>query len=110
MELVGESAFRDCRSLREAVFGEGVREFGDAAFMGCSALRGLVMPESVEQGGGDLFAECGALELLVVPDKLPRRSSPTHVWQVSHDCVVYLRSEWEEERLARRLGPMERTK
>ncbi len=107
VELVGESAFRDCRGLREAVFGEGVREFGDAAFMGCSALRGLVMPESVEQGGGDLFAECGALELLVVPDKLPRRSSPTHVWQVSHDCVVYLQSEWEEERLARRLGPMD---
>ena len=107
VEQIGESAFRDCRRLREVALGEGVQDFGDAAFMGCCALQELVMPESVGQGGGDLFAECGALRLLVIPDKLLRRTSPGHVWQTAHDCVIYLRSEWEAEQTEKRVGSAE---
>lgn len=58
---VGESAFRGCRFLVEAVIPEGVTKIGDRAFYGCYALERIELPNSLQSVGDEVFCLCMAI-------------------------------------------------
>lgn len=47
-EIVGNSAFYDCRSLISVTLPDGLKELRGAAFYGCNALEEIVVPDSVD--------------------------------------------------------------
>ena len=72
MEIIGNSAFSDCKNLlsddsnagdgRPAnIFTEGLKEIGDYAFSGCSALYVISLPNSLESLGEGAFSGCTGL-------------------------------------------------
>lgn len=58
---IGESAFKDCRSLTSITLPKGLREIGKNAFSGCMRLGTFSLPESVERIGENAFMGCSAL-------------------------------------------------
>ena len=61
----GDGAFRDCTSLTEVVFGDGLAEIGGQAFRGCSALRSVSLPNTVTNLGSSAFSGCTSLRTIV---------------------------------------------
>ena len=66
----GESAFRDCTSLTEVVFGYGLAEVGDQAFRGCSALKSVTIPNTVTNLGSSAFSGCTSLRTATLNEGL----------------------------------------
>lgn len=54
---IGNRAFAECKSLREAKLAEGAMTIGEQAFFNCTALENLTVPISVYGFGNQAFAK-----------------------------------------------------
>ena len=65
---ISDSAFEECKSLKEVVFGAGsaLKKICSWAFWKCTSLRNIQFPDSLETIGKYCFCESG-LEEVVLP-------------------------------------------
>lgn len=61
---IGDSAFRNCKSLAEIKLPSGLIEIGANAFRGCRALTNITIPDNVAQIGENVFCNCRSLEAI----------------------------------------------
>lgn len=73
--VIGESGFRECRSLRNAVLSNSLCEIGPFAFRDCDMLENVLMPGEMRYPDGTngtigmgCFEGCGLLHEIVVPE------------------------------------------
>ncbi len=64
---IGESAFKNCTSLKRAAIPEGVTAIEDYTFYGCSKLAEVELPVSLESIGNDAFGLVSCLTSLFIP-------------------------------------------
>jgi hypothetical protein len=67
VEIVEESAFRECDLLSEVVFGSGLKTIEDSAFSYCHKLNSVTLPEGLKTVGGRAFAFCDNLDTVYLP-------------------------------------------
>jgi hypothetical protein len=67
---IGESAFRECSSLKSIVIPEGVTVIEVSTFEGCTSLASVDIPEGVTSIGGWAFGECRSLKSIVIPSSV----------------------------------------
>lgn len=58
ISILSYGAFRDCVSLTDIDFPEGLTTIGDVAFRGCTSLKKVVIPDSVTSIGKAAFIDC----------------------------------------------------
>ena len=68
VKVVGEDAFRGCRSLTSITIPDGVTSIGGSAFSGCSSLTSVTIPDSVTSIGRSAFSGCSSLTSITIPD------------------------------------------
>lgn len=61
VEIIGDSAFRDCYKLSSITFGNGIKYIKSFAFFGCSHLTNVEIPDSIEIIGENAFTNCSRL-------------------------------------------------
>ncbi|EJK64200.1 hypothetical protein THAOC_15089 [Thalassiosira oceanica] len=79
LEVIGDGAFYECRSLQEVAIPPGVTKLGSNAFWGCTNLAEVQFHEGLEIIGDCAFEECKALQQVILP------SSVTHL----SGCAFY---------------------
>ena len=67
---IGESAFKNCMTLKDIVISESVTEIGSAAFFGCANLECVEIPDSVTTIGKWAFYGCSSLKKVSLPRRL----------------------------------------
>ena len=67
---IGDSAFRDCRSLTSITIPDSVTTIGFGAFTGCYGLTSITIPDSVTTIGGNAFNSCSSLTSVTIPDSV----------------------------------------
>ena len=68
LEIIGECAFRDCRSL-ESIDLSSAKSVEEGAFIGCEALRDVKFGKSLDWLGTEAFDDCTSLERITIPLK-----------------------------------------
>ncbi|MBQ5334828.1 MAG: leucine-rich repeat protein [Oscillospiraceae bacterium] len=68
VNIIGEEAFMDCRSLRRIIIPSGVGEIGASAFARCENLEAVSMTNLVMRIGEHAFDGCAALKQFQVHD------------------------------------------
>ena len=63
-------SFRDCTSLKEIIFPEGMTIIGEGSFLNCSALQSLYLPDSLEKIVKNAFEGCIGIESISVGKNL----------------------------------------
>ena len=63
-------SFRDCTSLKEVIFPEGMTIIDEGSFLNCSALKSLYLPDSLEKIVKNAFDGCIGLEYISVGKNL----------------------------------------
>lgn len=61
---IGESAFRDCKSLTSLTIPNSVNSIGQWAFYGCYGLTYVSIPNSVKSIGSEAFRDCNKIQVL----------------------------------------------
>lgn len=84
-------AFRDCTSLTEINFPEGLEEIGTAAFRGCTALKKLVLPDSLTTLGDGAFIRCTGLTSVTLGKNITELST-----ECFYDCENLAEINWGE--------------
>ena len=74
IRVIGENAFRECRSLTNAQLSDNLCEIGAFAFRDCDALENVVMPGDMRYPDGSngmigigCFEGCGLLHEIIIP-------------------------------------------
>lgn len=70
VEIIGDKAFKNCKSLSKVDFAYGIKTIGQSAFSGCQALSKLTVPGSVRQIGSDAFEGCKTLSQVTIPSRV----------------------------------------
>ena len=70
VEIIGDYAFRYCRSLISITFGKNVISIGDYAFSECNSLTSVAIGNSVKSVGNYAFEYCTSLTNVVIPDSV----------------------------------------
>ena len=65
---IKESAFRDCKNLKNVTIPEVVMFIGKGAFSNCMKLAGVTIPKSVLRIGCNAFWRCESLTEAVIPE------------------------------------------
>ena len=65
VEIIGESAFEECKSLQSVNLPGTLKRIGYRAFALCESLKSIRIPSSVEEIDTEAFAECGDIEIIV---------------------------------------------
>ena len=81
VKVVGEDAFRGCRSLTSITIPDGVTSIGGSAFSGCSSLTSVTIPDSVTSIGESAFENCTSLTSITVESGNP-------VYHSSGNCII----------------------
>ena len=68
-------AFRDCVSLKNIEFPEGLETIGKVAFRGCTSLESVVLPNSLVSIGDGAFINCSSLASVTIGDNLTQLST-----------------------------------
>lgn len=68
IEVIGDGAFSNCKTLTRVRIPEGVTSIGDSAFYGCSGLMDISIPDSVTRIGRNAFQSCSSLTSVTIPD------------------------------------------
>lgn len=75
-DTIRDSAFTGCSMMEDAVLGENLKSVGNSAFKDCASLKGLTIPDSVTGIGGRCFSGCRSLAyakigagVSVIPDE-----------------------------------------
>lgn len=66
LAVIGKSTFRGCSNLAKVCLPESLKRVGSCAFYGCKSLRNIRLPGGLEKIGVQCFQQSG-LEKLVVP-------------------------------------------
>ena len=61
VKTIGNSAFENCRGLKNVLIPDGVVSIDDFAFHGCSSLTQVTIPDSVTNIGNQAFHGCSGL-------------------------------------------------
>ena len=67
-DSVGESAFADCRLLRNVTFPDNLHTIEASAFVNCDSFESVYIPDSVTNIGHLAFAACKSLKSVRLPD------------------------------------------
>ena len=67
---VGDSAFADCKALREIVLPDSVTRIGDEAFSNCTTLVEFRFPAGLKSIGNGTFSDCKTLKSVCLPDSV----------------------------------------
>lgn len=68
--IIGDRAFRDCRTLTSMLIPNKVASIGDVAFSGCSSLTSVLIPNKVTSIGGSAFYGCSSLTSITIPNSV----------------------------------------
>jgi len=68
--VIGESAFRDCPTLKGVDIPSSVLCIGDNAFSGCDALSSINMSYGVEELRSSVFEKCKSITSIIIPDSV----------------------------------------
>ncbi|WP_203282123.1 leucine-rich repeat domain-containing protein [Metamycoplasma hominis] len=68
---IGDSAFLDCRNLKEIVLNEGLKKIGDWAFSGTN-IKSITIPGSVKEIGDSAFFGCSNLKEVILNEGLEK--------------------------------------
>ena len=63
---IGNSAFRDCRTLTSVTIPNSIKTIGDEAFLDCSSLTSVTIPNSVTTIGNSAFRDCSSLTSVTI--------------------------------------------
>ena len=63
-------SFRDCTSLKEIIFPEGMTIIDEGSFLNCSALQSLYLPDSLEEIVKNAFEGCTSIEFVSIGKNL----------------------------------------
>ena len=63
-------SFRDCTSLKEMIFPEGMTIIDEGSFLNCSALQSLYLPDSLEKIVKNAFEGCIGIESISIGKNL----------------------------------------
>lgn len=64
---IGESAFYNCKALRNVTLPSGLRKIGRFAFQK-TAIERIVIPDGVERLDDDVFSDCASLKEIILPE------------------------------------------
>lgn len=70
IEVIGESVFSGCDSIKEVVIPDGVEAIGREAFSGCKNLERVHIPNSVRRIYESAFYDCVSLKNIELPSEL----------------------------------------
>lgn len=70
VEKIGKGAFRSCTGLAKITLPQYLGEIPDIAFGFCTQLKEIEIPEGVSTIGGEAFAFCTSLEKVTFPKRL----------------------------------------
>ena len=70
VNIIGNAAFEDSKSLVSITIADGVTEIWERAFMFCKVLKSIVIPDSVMKIGESAFQNCNSLKSIVIPDSV----------------------------------------
>lgn len=63
-------SFRDCTSLKEIIFPEGMTIIDEGSFLNCSALQSLYLPDSLKEIAKNAFEGCTGIESISIGKNL----------------------------------------
>ena len=66
VEIIGNSAFKECEKLEEINISSTVVSLRDEAFRGCKSIKKVHLPENVQYVGESTFRDCISIENLVI--------------------------------------------
>lgn len=64
---IGDSAFKNCKSLVSVTIPKSVTNIGNNAFDGCSSITSITIPESVINIGNYAFRDCSSITSITIP-------------------------------------------
>lgn len=67
---IGESAFRDCTSVRHIELPEGLQSIEGWVFFHCTSLQHITLPQELQSIGEFAFSECSSLRDIELPEGL----------------------------------------
>ena len=67
---IGDSAFKNCKTLKSIEIPERVKAIGISAFTNCEKLESVVIPSGVTEIGYTAFSECWALKEVTIPENV----------------------------------------
>jgi len=67
LEIIGDSAFENCTSLKELLIPTKVTTIGDSAFGSCQSLENIGILSGVKTIGDGSFVQCNALTNITIP-------------------------------------------
>ena len=68
--FIGDSAFRECKSLQQITIPDSVTSIGASAFRGCKSLQQILLPDSVTFIGASAFSGCCSLRQIIIPNSV----------------------------------------
>ena len=102
LEIIGDSAFRNCRDLTDVSFPDSLKCIGNAAFCNCTSLTEVSVPDGASLGtyafagcesirkahlpndiklvSSNLFFECRTLTEVQIPDSVTSIGEDAFVW------------------------------
>lgn len=82
--MIGDNAFKNCKSLTEIAIPDAVTKIGKSAFYGCKSLKKVSInskKSKLTDIGNSAFEKCGKLTKITLPSKLATLGS-----KVFYDC------------------------
>lgn len=76
VEIIPNSAFKNCLELAEVIIPESVHTIEDEAFSGCANLKKIIVPESVSSVANNAFEGCNSLVDIIASDVVKWKINP----------------------------------
>lgn len=70
VKKIGNYAFNCCPKLESVEFGKGIEVIGNSAFYGCESVKEFSLPAGLRKIGYSAFGCCLALESVTMPDEI----------------------------------------
>ncbi|MBR4034257.1 MAG: leucine-rich repeat protein [Clostridia bacterium] len=67
VHTLGSSAFWGCSALEEAIIGDGITDIKSQTFYQCSSLKNIRFPDGLRNIGYEAFSKCRVLEVIDLP-------------------------------------------
>lgn len=74
---IGDSTFKNCKTIEEIILPECIGVIAAFAFSGCASLKKVIIPENVKKIGMSAFEGCTLLNFVALPKKIKKISART---------------------------------